>query len=351
MSSSSPGRSGGGALWYGRPTVLGFVGIAVMALTATLVVQQVLQNTNNDRDTVNRNISYTDTNNLRSSYTTVAVVSENNPCAPTPNRTVMDVEDLELSCEHFRVQEKPSLEDVFAYLGPEELKTAWRLKKQIDEWQLPQLRIDLGAGTSADKEGVLPTDFPVVDILNQTKLAALFTEGSVAALRASHVFEHLTYPQAIVAFQNIRCLLDRDVGLARIATPDAQHPGLDYHEKKLKADWPSGIFKAQYRDDIYPGHRALWSESKMAVAASLAGLNARPLEWWSSSSTTTTTTGRQHRIEEAQFCEQVYDGANGFSIGRSAHRDKRNRDKPLTYTSLIMDVMPQTLNDWTASRS
>jgi predicted SAM-dependent methyltransferase len=342
-------------LWYGRPTVLGFAGIAVMALTATLVVQQVLQNNTNDRETANRNISYTDTiNNLRSSsYTTTAAGSEKNPCTPTPNRTVMDVEDLELSCEQFRVKEKkPSLEDVFAYLGPDELKTALLLKKQIDEWPLPQLRIDLGAGTSADKEGVLPTDFPVVDILNQTKLAALFNEGSVAALRASHVFEHLTYPQAIVAFQNIRCLLDRDVGLARIATPDAQHPGLDYHEKKLKADWPSGIFKAQYRDDIYPGHRALWSESKMAVAASLAGLNARPLEWWSSSSTSTTaTTGRQHRIQEAQFCEQAYDGANGFAIGRSAHRDKRNRDKPLTYTSLIMDVMPQTLNDWTASRS
>jgi predicted SAM-dependent methyltransferase len=283
------------------------------------------------------------------------------PCTPTPNHTVMDVEDLELSCEHFRVEPKPSLEDVFGYLGPEELKQAEALKETIGKWKLPALRMDLGAGTSAEKDGVLPTDMPIVDILNQTKLAALFAEGSVTALRASHVFEHLTYPQAIVAFQNIRCLLDPQKGMARIATPDALHPGQEYHEEKLKADWPSGIFKAQYRDDVYPGHRALWSERKMAVAASLAGLNARPLEWWSTSSPALSsississpdgTMKQQAQNVAVQFCEQPYDGSNGFAIGRSAHRDKRNRDKPLSYTSLIMDLMPQTLNDWKASQS
>lgn len=257
------------------------------------------------------------------------------PCSPTRNHTVIDTEDLELSCEQFRLDNKPSLEDIFGYLGSEQLEIAQSLHKRIAEWTFPELRIDLGSGTSADKEGVLPTDMPVVDILNQTKLAALFSEGSIAALRASHVFEHFTYPQAITAFQNIRCLLNPELGRARIATPDAKHPGADYHEHKLKADWPSGIFKASYRDDVYPGHRALWSEAKMAVAASFAGLNARPLEWWSSDT----------------FCEQPYDGSNGFAIGRSAHRDKRNREKPLTYTSLIMDVTPQKLNDWEASTS
>jgi predicted SAM-dependent methyltransferase len=327
--------------------MLGFVGIVLMVLTTTLLVQQVvLRNNEHHEELVNNRNPLSSAGLLRS-----RPLSTTDPCTPTPNRTVMDVEDLELSCEQFRVETKPSLENVFGYLGPDALQTATNLKKQIEEWPLPQLRMDLGAGTSADKDGVLPTDMPVVDILNQTKLAALFPEGSVAALRASHVFEHFTYPQALVALQNIRCLLDRDIGMARIATPDAQHPDRDYHEQKLKDDWPSGIFKAQYRDDIYPGHRALWSESKMAVAASMAGLNARPLEWWSSPSSSSSK-NNDHRPgtqEEAQFCEQPYDGANGFAIGRSAHRDKRNRDKPLTYTSLIMDVMPQTLNEWTST--
>lgn len=301
--------------------------VAIILLTSPILDQHIDPNASRNIVSVQQG--------LRTAAATTTSLQELDVCRPTPNHTVIDVEDLELSCEQFRLENKPSLEDVFAYLGSEQLQIATSLKQQIVEWSLPELRVDLGSGTSADKDGILPTDMPVVDILNQTKLAALFTEGSVAALRASHVFEHFTYPQALIAFQNIRCLLDHDVGYARIATPDAKHPGAEYHEHKLKADWPSGIFKASYRDDIYPGHRALWSEAKMAVAASFAGLNARPLEWWSS--------------DETKFCEQPHDGSNGFSIGRSAHRDKRNREKPLTYTSLIMDVSPQTLNDWKAS--
>ena len=265
----------------------------------------------------------------------LGVQQQRSKCLPPANQTILEEDDMRLSCVDFRRDDPPSMEEVFGYLGPEEMEKAFNTKRTIAQFlSTGELRVDLGSGTSSEKHNVLPTDLPVVDILNQTKLAALFEEGTVSAIRASHVWEHFTYPQAVKAMESIRCLLDPNHGVARIATPDAYHPGGEYNTHKLKADFPDGLFNAKYREASYPGHRALWSAHKMAAVASITGLHSRPVEWWDSN---------EVLPSQRSFCEQPYDESKSFSIGRSAHHDKRNRETPLSYTSLIVDVMPQKL--------
>lgn len=256
-------------------------------------------------------------------------------CMGTPNRTVIRKEDLELSCAEFH-RTRPSIAQAFGYLGEEAVKSAKVLRDRIQKQEMHggRVRLAIGPGPSPPRKGgFLPSDYPIVDITNATRLAALFEEASVEALIASHVWEHFTYPQTVQALQNVRCLMT-DNAIARFGVPDAQHPDQMYHANKAREGFPNKEFRASYRNSVSPGHRALWTEDKFAVAASLAGLNARPLEWWSSGS-----------IDERKFCNVEYNEEENGRITRSLRRDSRNtKENPYAYTSLIVDLSPQVLH-------
>ena len=67
----------------------------------------------------------------------------------------------------------------------------------------------------------------------------------------------------------------------RIAVPDGFHPKEEYQKVKVRQEVPDGYFKGEVKGQAgYPGHRAIWTEPKMAAAASLAGLCQEPLEWF-----------------------------------------------------------------------
>lgn len=263
----------------------------------------------------------------------VTTIKPTSACVPTPNATLINKEDLELSCIEFRRKHRPTIDEAFSHLGQEAVSTAKELQKQFQE-QIKRrgaVRIAVGTGPSTPKYGnFVATDYPIVDILNATRLSALLEENSVEALFASHVWEHFTYPQALQALQNVQCLL-RPHGVARLGVPDAAHPDSTYHEKKAKEGFPEGQFRAAYRDSYYAGHRALWTERKFATAASMAGLNARPLEWWASG-------------DGSEFCYATYNDKDNGRINRSLKYDSRNtKDNPYAYTSLIVDLSPQVL--------
>lgn len=247
---------------------------------------------------------------------------EENECLGTPVASVLQMEDLELSCIDFAAQPKPAMEQVFGYLGQIQLANAIDLAGEIKEKQ-ENLRITLGAGPSTTKipNGIL-TDIPVVDLLNATKLAALFLPGTVKTFVASHVWEHFTYPEAIKAFQNVRCLLEPE-GVFRLAVPDAYNVHTKYRKEKVLEGFPNGTFKAK---TPYPGHRALWTEPKLAATASIVGFDVFPLEWFTSS----------HR-----YCQVDYDIGTHGRIGRSMRYAPKNATLPYFSTSLIADLTPQ----------
>lgn len=260
---------------------------------------------------------------------------DNVQCKPSPNRTVVHKEDLELSCAEFRRKHRPTAEEAFGYLGEQAVKEARELRKRIQAQDKISgaVRIAIGTGPGVPEFGnFIATDLPIFDVLNTTRLSALLQESTVEAIFASHVWEHFSYSQAILALQNVRCLM-KDNAVARIGVPDAQHPDEEYHMKKAREGFPDKMFRATYRDSFYAGHRALWTEEKFAVAASMTGLNARPLEWWSAGS-----------VQERRFCFSTYNDIENGRINRSLRYDKRNtKENPFAYTSLIVDLSPQIL--------
>ena len=69
----------------------------------------------------------------------------------------------------------------------------------------------VGAG-GTEFENWISTDHPVVNLLNHTRLGAVFGTGELSAILAEHVFEHFTLSQAVLAFQGAWCLLSEGEG-------------------------------------------------------------------------------------------------------------------------------------------
>lgn len=175
------------------------------------------------------------------------------------------------------------------------------------------LKIVIGAGTT-QYEGWVSTDLPYHDILMDNDWAALFTAGTIDRILAEHVFEHLTIDQ-FQAFLRITRRYLTTTGRIRIAVPDGNHPDHVYIDYVR----PNGTGIGA--DD----HKVLYTYELMQNAVEQAGYNYQFLEWFDSD-------GQFHQVE--------WDSADGH-IHRSAHYDKRNQGKPLSYTSLIVDVWPK----------
>ncbi len=175
------------------------------------------------------------------------------------------------------------------------------------------LKIVIGAGTTL-YDGWVSTDLPYHDILMDNDWATLFTAGTIDRILAEHVFEHLTIDQLQGFLQIVKRYLTA-AGRIRIAVPDGNHPDPTYIDYVKPGGTGAGA------DD----HKVLYTYELMKNAVAQAGYAYQFLEWFDS-------TGQFHQVE--------WDTADGH-VNRSARYDKRNQDKPLSYTSLIVDVWPE----------
>ncbi|KAL3938999.1 MAG: hypothetical protein SGARI_001527 [Bacillariaceae sp.] len=225
-------------------------------------------------------------------------------CTPSTdnNHVWSDKDDLMAACVGWKKEHRLSIQEALGHLGDDVVQKANEFVARTKETS----KMDLGAGPvdSTKKPDFVPTEMPVVNILNATQLASMFDLQSFSAIKAEHVWEHFEYSDALKGLQNLRCLL-KSSGFARIAVPDAGHPDQEYQTVKVKEGFPDRFFTAGYRNSSYPGHRSLWTESKFSQIANIAGLNARPLEWWSPSSV---------------FCTQPHDEKAAW-IGRTQKHD------------------------------
>mmetsp|Transcript_22443 Transcript_22443/g.57137 ORF Transcript_22443/g.57137 Transcript_22443/m.57137 type:complete len:271 (-) Transcript_22443:123-935(-) len=212
-------------------------------------------------------------------------------------------------------------------IGPPHV--AWAATEEATQWFLSVasikrkskglLRVVLGASGNVPR-GWLGTDYPAVNFLNHSGLGLRFRPDSVHAFLAEHVFEHFTPSQAVLALQAVSCLLVSG-GYLRVAVPDAIHPNPLFR----KMAWGGWAQRTQPKWG-YPGHQTAWTHRTLAAAASLAGLQAKPLEFWD---------------EQGQFHQFPWRPEDG-NISRSADHDWRNvrRQAHLhRYTSLIMDLV------------
>ena len=93
---------------------------------------------------------------------------------------------------------------------------------------LGRCRIILGSGGET-LSGWIPTDIYTLNILKEKDWEQWFSKGSIDALLAEHVWEHLTPEEGVKAAQNCYLYL-KPGGYLRAAVPDALHPDPNYLE-------------------------------------------------------------------------------------------------------------------------
>lgn len=174
------------------------------------------------------------------------------------------------------------------------------------------MKIVIGAG-GIGQDGFVTTDKQILDVLDAASFLRICKPGAVEVFFAEHVWEHFTEADGEIGARNCLPYL-KPGGLLRIAVPDAFHPDKNY------SDWvrPGGTGPGSDSHHVFYNHRTL---SAMLLRASFA--SASPVEWWDAD-------GRFHFVN--------WDPAMGL-VRRSMNFDYRNKSKPLSYTSLIVDAI------------
>lgn len=183
-----------------------------------------------------------------------------------------------------------------------------RLRRQLgqtNEWRIV-------VGTSGVFEpGWIPTDIEFLNLLQDSDWRKFFSESSVAAILAEHVWEHLTPEQGLQAASACHRYLRRG-GRLRIAVPDGRHPDPAYLRQVMVNGTGAGA------DD----HKVLYDHATLGRLLEQAGFTVTPLEYFDAAGT---------------FHFQEWNRADGM-IHRSSRYDERNAGGQLVYTSLIVDA-------------
>ncbi|MBN1438109.1 MAG: hypothetical protein JW929_01760 [Anaerolineales bacterium] len=173
------------------------------------------------------------------------------------------------------------------------------------------LRIVIGASATFDP-GWIPTEIEALNILREEDWARFFEPGSIDAMLAEHVWEHLTAEEALRGAELCRRYL-KPGGYLRIAVPDGCHPDPDY----IRWVEPGGSGAGA------TDHKVLYTHHSAKALFERAGFRVRLYEFFDEA-------GRFH-------CDE-WSPADGM-IHRSKRFDKRNRGGKLAYTSIILDAV------------
>ena len=160
--------------------------------------------------------------------------------------------------------------------------------------------------------GWLCTSVSTLDALEANDWRNIFRPASVSTILAEHVIEHWTMDQ-FGSFLGIARSFLSPGGFIRIAVPDGLHPDAAYIESVK----PGGIGPGA--DD----HRVLYNYQTLSRLVSDKGFQCNLLEYFD---------------EEGQFHPSAWNAEAGF-VERSEQHDPRNQERPLAYTSLIVDCI------------
>ena len=193
-----------------------------------------------------------------------------------------------------------------------------RIKKLQNEKEIisklknnSSIKIVLGAEGKYD-DGWIPTDIQNLNMLESHDWKKFFSPNSIDAMLSEHVLEHLTEEQAYIALKHSHEYLKQG-GYFRIAVPDGNHPEQSYIDYvKVNGSGPGS-------DD----HKVLYTYDSLKKLLEKAGFEVNPLEYFD---------------DDGNF--HFYDwSVEQGTIKRSKRYDERNKDKALTYTSIIVDAV------------
>jgi predicted SAM-dependent methyltransferase len=161
------------------------------------------------------------------------------------------------------------------------------------------------------EKGWVPSDAEFLNLLNAGHWATYFREGSIDAIVAEHVWEHLTHEEGFTAARRCYQYLSPG-GYLRVAVPDGFHPHAAYIEYVRPGGSGPGA------DD----HKILYNYLTFGALFERAGFRVTLLEYFDAR-------GIFHATEW-----RPEDG----KINRSSRFDERNRNGVLNYSSIIIDA-------------
>lgn len=171
-----------------------------------------------------------------------------------------------------------------------------------------KLQIIIGAHTT-DYKDWLPTNIENLNLLSVASFENLFGDKKADRFLAEHVFEHISYDDALIALKNCNKYLKKG-GAVRIAVPDGFHPNPDY----INMVKPGGHGEGAH------DHKLLYDYKTLSKAFEESGYRVNLLEYYD---------------EHGQFHFNEWDSKDGHVI-RSKRYDKRFNE-PLGYSSLIVE--------------
>jgi predicted SAM-dependent methyltransferase len=191
------------------------------------------------------------------------------------------------------------------YYGLHRLRRLSRRPPPAGGW-----RIVIGAAGAFDRPWV-PTEIGYLNVLKAEDWRRWFAPGSLDALLAEHVFEHLTAAEGELAVRHCFAYL-RPGGYLRAAVPDGCHPDPAY----IEAVKPGG--SGPSADD----HKVLYTYRTFSELCRQVGFAVELLEYYD---------------EQGLFHQADWDPADG-RIRRSRRYARRDRGYLPMSASIILDA-------------
>lgn len=189
---------------------------------------------------------------------------------------------------------------------------------------LPDCKIVVGSAERADPEWI-PTEQEYLDLLKPSDWERFFQPGSVDAILAEHVWEHLTAEQGREAAETCYRYLKPGAYL-RLAVPDGLNPDPQYQSWVCVGGASPG--------QIENGHQVLYTYLSVREMLENSGFRVQLYEYYDES-------GIFHCVD--------FDVSKG-KIWRSRRFDHRNQSGALGFASIVLDaVRPSDAKDRNSS--
>ncbi|MBM7553049.1 class I SAM-dependent methyltransferase [Thalassobacillus pellis] len=181
--------------------------------------------------------------------------------------------------------------------------------------QEQKIKLVIGAGEHNNNPGWIHTQEDEVNLLDAATWEANFKVGTIEAILAEHVWEHLTFSEGVKAARICFKYL-RKGGYVRCAVPDGYFPDEKYQEiVQIGGPGPD--------DHPAASHKIVHNYNSISKMFEMVGFEVKLLEYCD---------------EEGQFYTNDWDGNDGV-IFRSKKFDPRNQGEELAFPSLIIDAV------------
>lgn len=178
-----------------------------------------------------------------------------------------------------------------------------------------EIRVVIGAGPYMNNPDWIHTQEEELNLLDEKTWKVRFDEGSIKAILAEHVWEHLSYEEGLDAAKICLRYLQSS-GYIRCAVPDGYFPDEAYqHIVKVGGPGP--------QDHPAASHKIVYNYKSVTELFEDAGFKVKLLEYCD---------------EEGNFHQNSWEGADGV-IFRSKKYDPRNQGENLVAPSLIVDAI------------